>query len=69
MKPMKNKTKLFAELNIREVSIIININRFLINMQVQGQHPHQWAPFQVAGLLHVWQISYQISRYVYYEGR
>ena len=37
--------------------IIIIIIRFLINMQVQGQHPHQWAPFQVAGLLHAWQIS------------
>ena len=22
---------------------------FLINMQVQGQHPHQWAPFQTSG--------------------
>ena len=37
-------------------------------MQVQGQHPHQWAPFQIAGLLHAWQISHQISRYVYHEG-
>ena len=34
---------------------------FLINMQVQGQHPHQWAPFQIAGLLHAGQISHQIS--------
>ena len=25
------------------------IIRFLINMQVQGHHPHQWAPFQVTG--------------------
>ena len=41
---------------------------FLINMQVQGQHPHQWAPFQIAGLLHAWQISHQISRYVYHKG-
>ena len=32
-------------------------------MQVQGQHPHQWAPFQIAGLLHALQISHQISRY------
>ena len=31
---------------------------FLINVQVQGQHPHQWAPFQIAGLLHAWQISH-----------
>ena len=30
-------------------------------MQVQGKHPHQWAPFQIAGLLHAWQISHQIS--------
>ena len=22
---------------------------FLINVQVQGHHPHQWAPFQVTG--------------------
>ena len=29
---------------------------------------HQWAPFQIAGLLHAWQISHQISRYVYHEG-
>ena len=46
--------------------IIIIIIRFLINLQ--GQHPHQWAPFQIAGLLHAWQISHQISRYVYHEG-
>ena len=26
-------------------------------MQVQGQHPHQWALFQVAVLLHTWHIS------------
>ena len=46
----------------------IYIIGFLINVQVQGQHPHQWAPFQIAGLLHAWQISHQISRYVYHEG-
>ena len=45
--------------------IIIGI---LIKVQVQGQHPHQWAPFQIAGLLHTWQVSHQISRYVYHEG-
>ena len=44
------------------------ITGFLINMQVHGQHPHQWAPFQIADLLHAWQISHHISRYVYYEG-
>ena len=44
------------------------IIRFSINMQVQGQHPHQWAPFQIPGLLHAWQISHQISRNVYHEG-
>ena len=38
-------------------------------MQVQGQYPQQWAPFQVTGLLHAWQISHQISRYLYHEGR
>ena len=43
-------------------------NRFLINVQVQGQHPHQWAPFQIACLLYTWQISHQISRYIYHEG-
>ena len=41
---------------------------FLINVQVQGQHRHQWAPFQIAGLLHAWQISHQISTYFYHEG-
>ena len=29
-------------------------------MQVQGQQSHQWAPFQVAVLLHTWQISSQV---------
>ena len=44
--------------------------RFFFNVQVQGQIPHQWAPFQVAaGLLHTWQISHQTSRCVYHEGR
>ena len=38
--------------------------RFFINVQVQGQHQHQWVSFQVAGLLHAWQISHQISRYI-----
>ena len=32
--------------------ISIIITGFLINMQVQGQYPQQWGPFQVAGLLH-----------------
>ena len=27
----------------------IIIIRFLFNLQVQGHHPHQWAPFQVTG--------------------
>ena len=31
------------------ISIIIIIIGFLINVQVQGHHPHQWAPFQVTG--------------------
>ena len=34
------------------LTYIIIIIGFLINMQVQGQHPHQWAPFQIAGLLY-----------------
>ena len=29
---------------------------FLIDKQIKGQYPHQWAPFQLAGLLHTWQI-------------
>ena len=48
--------------------LIIIIIRFFINVQVQ-EHPQQWAPFQVAGLLHSWQISHQISRCLYHEGR
>ena len=28
--------------------IIFIIIRFLISMQVQGHHPHQWDPFQIA---------------------
>ena len=39
---------------------------FLINVPVQKQHPHQWAPFQIAGLLHTWQISHQISTYFHH---
>ena len=39
------------------IIIIIIIIRFLINVQVQGQQPHQWAPFQIAGLLHAWQLT------------
>ena len=53
---------------VKNAHIIIIIIGFLINVQVQGQHPHQWAPFQIAGLLHAWQISHQSSRYVYHEG-
>ena len=46
------------------LSPLLFIMDFFINMQVQEQHPHQWAPFQVAGLLHAWQVSHQISRCV-----
>ena len=45
-------------INLHIISYHIIIG-FLINVQVQGQHPHQWAPFQIAGLLHAWQISLQ----------
>ena len=31
------------------IIIIISIIGFLINVQVQGHHPHQLAPFQVTG--------------------
>ena len=51
------------------IIIIIIIIIFLINVQVQGQYPQQWAPFQVTGLLHGQQISHQISRCLYHEGR
>ena len=51
------------------IIIIIIIIGFLINVQIQGQYPQQWAPFQVTGLLHAWQISHQISRCLYHQGR
>ena len=51
------------------VSFLSSSADFFNNMQVQVQHPHQWAPFQVAGLLHAWQISHYMSRYVYHEGQ
>ena len=51
-----------------QIFIIIIIG-FFINMQVQGPYPQQWAPFQATGLLHAWQISHQISRYLCHEGR
>ena len=34
---------------LNEFNHIIIIIGFLINVQVQGHHPHQWAPFQVTG--------------------
>ena len=34
------------------LNIDIIISRFFINVQIQGQHPQQWDPLQVAGLLH-----------------
>ena len=37
---------------------------FLINVQVQGQHPH---PLPRSWQLREWQISYQLSRYAYHE--
>ena len=37
---------------------IIIIIGFLINVQVWGPYPQQWAPFQATGLLHAWQISH-----------
>ena len=41
---------------------------FLLMCRYRG-NSHQWASFQVAGLLHTWQISHQMSRCVYHEGR
>ena len=66
--PMLKLSKKFSKVGHGSKSHHITIIGFLINVQVQGQHPHQWAPFQIAGLLHPWQISHQISRYVYHEG-
>ena len=37
-----------------------------INMQVVT---FSGPPFQVAGLLYPWQISHQISKFVFHEGR
>ena len=51
-----NQGDVTLRLMIRHIIIIIIIG-FLINVQVQGQHPHQWAPFQLAGLLHAWQLT------------
>ena len=39
----------FLEIKIILSYHIIIIIGFLINVQVQGHHPHQWAPFQVTG--------------------
>ena len=67
----QNLQGMIKQQNLQGISVAISyhiIIRFLFNMQVQGQHPHQWAPFQIAGSLHAWQISHQISRYVYHEG-
>ena len=61
----KKKKEKNVNLSSAEHAHIILIIGSLINMQVQGQHLHQWAPFQIAGFLHAWQISHQISRYVY----
>ena len=36
-------------LKFRTVDLVHIIIGFLIKMQVQGHHPHQWAPFQVTG--------------------
>ena len=42
---------------------------FWLTCRYRGNiHFSEWAPFQIAGLLHAWQISHQISRYVYHEG-
>ena len=42
--------KIFYSLNFQvSTDHHIIIIRFFINLQVQGHHPHQWAPFQVTG--------------------
>ena len=42
----KGQTISFTEsIHVHHIIII----GFLINVQVQGHHPHQWAPFQVTG--------------------
>ena len=54
-----------GEVNQLSGQVILKSVTSRINVQVQGQNPHQWAPFQVAaGLLHAWQISHQLSRYI-----
>ena len=44
---------IFFKLHVKYI-----IAKFFINMQIQGQQPHQWAHFHVAGLMHTWQTSY-----------
>ena len=43
---------------------IIGSSNFLLTCRYRS---NIHIPFQAAGLLHTWQISYQISRYVYHE--
>ena len=54
-----SKTVIFPdyEATVLKYSGIIIIIGFLINVQVLGPYPQQWAPFQVTDLLHAWQIS------------
>ena len=47
-----------------EQCFIIRSSDFLSMCRYRG---NIHIPFQVAGLLHTWQISYKISRYVYHE--
>ena len=46
----KQKKKKYSELTSISSSYHTIIG-FFINVQVQGQHPHQWAPFQIASWL------------------
>ena len=52
-KKKKKKTSFKVVSKEQKCKVIISYhNRSFLNVQVQGQHPHQWAPFQIAGLLH-----------------
>ena len=46
---LKNTSDKHSWLNFQTTTSSYIILGFFINMQVQGQHPHQWAPFQIAG--------------------
>ena len=49
---LQETQRIHDSMNIPKIEFIAYhhiIIGFLINVQVQGHHPHQWAPFQVTG--------------------